>query len=130
MATGSSSSPNRSAVEEEIRAVSEAKWRWVPDDLDRLEDVFDDKLVFVHLNALRERQCASSVLSGPAGVDVLPMQPTHAVEPRGASAARPFRACQTSLGCARNQAQAQARLDKRNAATAPAGSLYLLRAVA
>jgi RNA-directed DNA polymerase len=43
---------------------------------------------------------------------------------------RPFRTCHTSLGCGHNEAQAEAPLDKRNAATARAGSPYLLRAVA
>jgi hypothetical protein len=51
MVMGSSSSPDRAAVEREIRALSEAKWRWATEgQLDRLEDVFDDELVFVHLN--------------------------------------------------------------------------------
>ncbi|RKQ92991.1 uncharacterized protein DUF4440 [Solirubrobacter pauli] len=38
-------------AEHEIRALSDAKWRWATDGpLDRLEDLFDDELVFVHLN--------------------------------------------------------------------------------
>jgi Domain of unknown function (DUF4440) len=42
---------DRGAVEDELRALSEAKWHWATDDqLDRLEDLFDDELVFVHLN--------------------------------------------------------------------------------
>jgi hypothetical protein len=40
----------RAAVEDELRALSKAKWRWATDgELDRLEDLFDDELVFVHL---------------------------------------------------------------------------------
>src|SRR3954454_6754246 len=43
--------PDRGAVEEELRALSQAKWRWATSgELDRLEDLFDDELVFVHLN--------------------------------------------------------------------------------
>lgn len=51
METGSSSPSDQAAVEHEIRTLSEAKWRWATDgQLDRLADLFDDELVFVHLN--------------------------------------------------------------------------------
>jgi hypothetical protein len=46
-----SSTFDRAAVEDEIRALSVTKWRWATGgQLDRFEDVFDDELVFVHLN--------------------------------------------------------------------------------
>jgi hypothetical protein len=48
-----------------------------------------------------------------ARADVVPMHRMRRVRPSGASVGRPVRACQTSLGCARNEAQAEARLDKR-----------------
>ena len=36
---------------DEIAALSEAKWRWSTDgELERLADLFDDELVFVHLD--------------------------------------------------------------------------------
>ena len=39
------------AIEDELRALSQAKWRWATDgERDRLADLFDDELVFVHLN--------------------------------------------------------------------------------
>jgi hypothetical protein len=42
---------DRAAVEDELRTLSQAKWRWATDgQLDRLAELFDDELVFVHLN--------------------------------------------------------------------------------
>ena len=42
---------DRAGIEDELRALSQAKWSWTTDgELDRLADLFDDELVFVHAN--------------------------------------------------------------------------------
>jgi hypothetical protein len=51
MQPSSTSPSDQATAQDKIRALSEAKWLWASDDqLDRLEDLFDDELVFVHLN--------------------------------------------------------------------------------
>jgi Domain of unknown function (DUF4440) len=41
---------NKSNLEKEIIALSKEKWQWMADkDADKLEDLFDDKSMFVHM---------------------------------------------------------------------------------